>query len=52
MTKIIEFTWKNEVQDKTYGTGNRVFNMAKGKSLGSNKWRCTICNREVELPKD
>lgn len=52
MTKIIECTCKHKSQDEMYGVGRRVFNLALAKNPGIQKWRCTVCNREVELPKD
>jgi len=37
---------RNEIQDKEHGRGIRVFN-----STRDDKWRCTVCLKEVEGAK-
>lgn len=46
---IEKCTCNHEYQDRRYGKGNRVFNRA-GMADKSNKIRCTVCSREVNLP--
>lgn len=33
----------HEFQDKTYGTGKRVFNKIKPVNTTGSAWRCTVC---------
>lgn len=42
-TAIKKCTCEHEYQDKTYGKGNRVFNLCEGKKT----WRCTVCGKEI-----
>ena len=52
-TKILPCTCHYDFQDKTYGKGNRVFNLTAKKASGQDNgvWRCTVCLRQVESSK-
>lgn len=43
-TAIIKCTCTSDFQDKEYGKGYRLANMAG--SRDSAKWRCTVCGKE------
>lgn len=42
-TQIVSCKCKNEFQDKKYGQGKRVHNLAKGKDDKIRAKRCTVC---------
>lgn len=46
-TKITQCTCKHDFQDKHYGKGLRVHNLATGKVKG---WRCTVCSNIKATP--
>lgn len=43
MTKILPCKCQHAYQDKKYGRGMRVHNLAKSKNLTKLAWTCTIC---------
>lgn len=47
MTKILICACHHAAQDRLYGSGKRVHNLATKKSgKGVNVWRCTVCKAE------
>ena len=48
-TSIRPCTCEHVFQDKTYGSGMRVFNRKGRKEKAG--WRCSVCGRVVEVKK-
>lgn len=45
MAKILKCSCEHEGQDAMYGKFNRVFN----KMEATDKYRCTVCGKEIKL---
>ncbi len=44
-TRILPCTCIHPFQDKMYGAGLRVHNLAEKKSQGNPGWGCTVCSK-------
>lgn len=46
-TKIMACKCHHAYQDRLYGAGLRVFNLAPGNDGRQNNWRCSVCKTLV-----
>jgi hypothetical protein len=49
MTILHQCTCKHSYQDSIYGPGIRVFNKMFAKTKFTNKARCTVCSKIIEV---
>lgn len=44
---IAKCNCESKYQDARYGKDNRVFNKCAGRTGNENKYRCTVCGKEI-----